>query len=38
MVIVTLREIEGGIDGKGAGSMAVCSRGLPAVVNQLNLF
>lgn len=38
MVIVILREIEGGINGKGTGSMVMCSQGLPTVVNELNLF
>lgn len=38
MVIVILREIEGGINGKGTGSIVMSSQGLPTVVNELNLF
>lgn len=38
MVIVILREIEGGINGKGTGSIGMCSQGLPTVVSEPNLF
>lgn len=38
MVIVILREIEDEINGKGTGSIVMCSQGLPTVVIELNLF